>query len=471
MTILSEPKLILRDPDLAETRDGIHLLVWGDLGQWLVMDDELEALLRGFDGTRTTEELFREHAKKWGDTPENVETEARPLVRELSARGVLAAVGERNIPREEPLSIANVTFNITNRCNLRCPFCYNAERKGEEIPIDQVVGFLRSGMQSLSKDASLIILGGEPLLVPERLIPLVEGAGEIFQRSPMISTNGTRLDGEMVARLANIPIEVQVSLDSAHEEIHDRGRGKGVHRRAVAGIHRLVKKGVYTIVSMVIQRETVKEMEDLLALARDLGVNEARFIPLRNVGAAATSRTVVTELPDFLLGFQQLLSILDRHPEYGELLARDYFSIAAVQCRHSASRVSCGIGRRVIFIDADGTLYPCPNHVNDLFKLGHVAEDPLAEVLAAPDRMGRIRALYHIDRYPECAACPFKRWCAGDCRGEVLATTGNPLAPSPHCEALKQMYTEILWRLATGDAHVGGLLRGPSVHNAGNTYL
>ena len=97
--------------------------------------------------------------------------------------------------------------------------CYNAVRKGEEAPIETVVDFLRTGKESFATDSSLIVLGGEPLLVPEHLFDLVEGTRGLFSRPPMISTNGTRLDDEMVSRLADTPIEVQISLDSAREEI------------------------------------------------------------------------------------------------------------------------------------------------------------------------------------------------------------------------------------------------------------
>jgi radical SAM protein with 4Fe4S-binding SPASM domain len=446
-------------------------MVWGDLGVWLVMDDELKSLVERFDGALGTAEVIARHAVAWRQNPEEVSRTALPLISHFEARGVLARGGSFARPNEEPLSIANVTFNITNRCNLHCPFCYNAKRDGDEAAIDTVLNFLRSGQKVFTPDASLIILGGEPLLDPERLLDLVDRGGELFSRPPMISTNGTRLDGALVNRLAKSRLEIQVSLDSADEATHDRARGKGVYARAVEGIRLLVDAGVYTIISMVITRNTVEQMGEFLALADKLKVDEARFIPLRKVGAAAESSVKADNLPDPLVGFEQLTAILDEHPEYGRLLARDFFTIAAEQCRFSSSRVSCGIGRRVIFIDADGTLFPCPNHATEAFRLGHIETDSLETILKGADRMGRIRKLYHVDNYRQCAKCPFKRWCAGDCRGEVLAMFKKPTAPSPHCKSLRKMYKQILWRLALGDSKLGGLLQESPRHSAKNTFL
>jgi radical SAM protein with 4Fe4S-binding SPASM domain len=466
---LSEPKLTFTSPDWKDTRGGAHLMVWGNLGTWLVMDDELRSLIERFDGRAETDEVFARHAAEWGKrSAEAVRDEALPFIRDFVRRGVLSRPGTRSTPDEEPLSIANVTFNITNRCNLSCPFCYNGLRDRQEVAIDDVVRFLRAGQKVFSKDASLIVLGGEPLLVPERLFALIDRAGGLFSRPPMISTNGTRLNDAMVARLAKARIEVQVSLDSADEATHDRGRGKGVYAKAVAGIRRLVDAGVYTIMSMVIKKSTLSGMADFLALSDELKVDEARFIPLRQVGAVSESCATSADLPDPLAGFEQLTAVLEAYPEYGRLLARDFFSIAAVQCRFSSSRVSCGIGRRVIFIDADGGIYPCPNHVTEAFRVGNITTDVLENVLE--QAMAPIRARYHIDLFSRCRTCPFRRWCAGDCRGEVVATTSDPAAPSPHCNSLRTMYKRILWRLALNDG-VGNVLGASSRHNAKNTFL
>jgi radical SAM protein with 4Fe4S-binding SPASM domain len=468
---MMDSKLLYNKPDLKDTRGNTHLLVFGDLGVWLVVDDELLALMERFDGNTDLDAVLEKHASRWAKPREAVNAEALPLVESLVVRGVLYKHGHIDPPIEEPLSIANVTLNLTNRCNLHCPFCYNGARAGEEVPVDDLVDFLRAGRTAFSRDASLIILGGEPLIRANRLFQLVEKAGDLFAKPPMISTNGTLLDKEIVSRLSATRVEVQVSIDSANAEIHNRGRGKGVHEKAIAGIRRLVDAGVYTIVSMVFKQSTIGEMAGFLSLASELKVNEARFIPLRNAGAAANADANRRELPNLVAAFETLLGILENTPEYIKLLARDFFSIAAAQCHYSSSRVNCGIGRRVIFIDADGTLYPCPNHVKDAFRLGHVRTDSLEKTLLYSDAMQRIRDNYRVSRYPQCVKCPFKRWCAGDCRGEVLATTDNPYAPSPHCDELKQMYTVILWRLAEGDSRVSGISAGMSVEDAKNRFL
>ena len=46
-------------PTLRERRGERTLLVWGELGQWMVVDDEVVALLGRFDGERRLDEVAR----------------------------------------------------------------------------------------------------------------------------------------------------------------------------------------------------------------------------------------------------------------------------------------------------------------------------------------------------------------------------------------------------------------------------
>ncbi len=469
MSSSSNPVLHYARPSLHDVRDEAHLLVWGGLATWMVIDDELVALLGRFDGAATLGAVIARHAEQWNRSAQQVAEEAEPLLQDLVNRGVLTETPGPPTQMSEPVEIANITLNLTNRCNLSCPFCYNGDRAGEEIPVAKIVSFLEAGAQVMSRDASLIILGGEPTLDPKRLLEFLDAAGPLFVRAPMISTNGTLLDDELVGELAARRVEVQVSLDSHRPDAHDASRGDGVFATAVEGIARLVAAGVHTIVSMVLQSSNIEDMENYLKLATDLGVNEARFIPLRNAGAAGDHDPGAA--PDRYAAFENLLDILARRPEFSRLLVRDFFSISMIQCRYTTSRVSCGIARRVIFIDADGEVYPCPNHVTPGFALGNVADDSLQHVLRDCVLANELRDRYRVDRYTRCRDCPFSHWCAGDCRGEVIAVTGDPAAPSPHCKELRAMYTRMLWLIADEDPRLAGLPERPAGKAAKDTFM
>jgi radical SAM protein with 4Fe4S-binding SPASM domain len=422
----------------------------------MVIDEELRAFLELFDGKRPLRQVIKQHARRSGRPVREVEQEAGPVIKDLVDRRVLAAAGEGAAiaARPEPVSIANVTINLTNRCNLRCTWCYNADRASEEMPVSELMDALEAAGSILDPGASFIILGGEPTLEMERLLEAVDRAAALFKPAPLVSTNGTLLTEATVQQLATRRVDMQVSLDSPSAERHDALRGKGVFDKAIAGVRRLVEAGLPTTLSMVYTRQSVEELEPYLDLARELGVNEARFIPMRLIGRGGEHKEIC---PDQAAAFDHLVEILDRRAELRPLLLRDYFSILLTVCRFSSPRTGCGIGRKVIFVDADGTVYPCPNHTRPGDACGNLRDSQtgLAQIIERSPVMRAMRERYQVTRYTRCKGCPFRYWCAGDCRGEVVAVEGDPHAPSPHCDELRQTYKRMLWMIADGATSLG----------------
>ena len=434
-------------PDLRQQRGEAWLLVWGGLAQWLVVDADLLAFLERFDGRTELRQLLRRQAKATRQPLAVVEAEAMPVMEDLLARGILRR--ERATPpvEDEPLSIANLTLNITNRCNLRCAHCYNRDHSSADAPVGRLVQAIHAAGEIIDPHASLVVLGGEPLLVPDRLMTLLDGCATLFGQRPVVSTNGTLLTPALAHALAERRVEVQVSLDHHLDLQHDLIRGRGSWDAAFVGIQHLREAGAYTILCRVYAWGDEALLEPYLDMAAKLGVQEVRFIPLRGVGAACSEPE---RLPDQLAVMGALVTTLRRRPELAGLLARDWFSIAATLLGRGRGRPSCGIGRRVVLVDADGQVYPCPNHCGPAHAAGSLMDRGLAEILRDSPIFAHLRDRYRVDRYTRCKACPFRGWCAGDCRGEVMALTGDPHAPSPHCAQLRAVYTELLWLTAAG---------------------
>ena len=439
-------------PSLRQQRGEAWLLVWGELAQWLVVDADMLAFLARFDGKTELRSALRRHARRSGRPLATVEVEAWPVIEDLLVRGILTTTGPGPSAGEEPVSIANLTVNITNRCNLRCAHCYNRDHSSDDAPIQDLVAGIQEARHILDADASLVVLGGEPLLDPVRLLALLDGCAGLFGQRPVVSTNGTLVTPEIARELAARGVEVQVSMDHHLDLQHDLIRGRGSWEGAFEGLKLLRDAGVYTILCRVYQRGDEAQLEPYLDMASKLGVQEVRFIPLRGIGAGAQEPD---RLPDQLATLRSLVALLARRPELAGLLARDWFSIAATLLGRGRGRPSCGIGRRVALVDADGTIYPCPNHTGPLHAAGSLVEQSLADIVRRSPVFQGMRQTYQVQHYTRCRECPFRGWCAGDCRGEVLALTGDPAAPSPHCAQLRAVYTELLWLTASGRLPMG----------------
>jgi len=439
-------------PDLRQQRGDRHLLVWAGAGAWIVADHEFVQLIRTLDGSRKPDQVARKLARKWRRDPRTVGQEVGEALRMLRSMGVVSP-GTRQSPKR---AIANVTVNLTNRCNLRCTHCYNAPR-GDELEVGRLVTSLAEAQPLLDDVSSLIVLGGEPLLEVERLAALVEGTRDLFSLPTMVSTNGTRVDRETARLLRELQVDVQVSLDGPTAEVNDAVRGAGSYDRALQGVRALLDADVAVTLSMVYDRGNFGQMEDYADLALELGAREVRFIPLRLVGRAAARPDLAADQSRVL---DHLLELLQRRPEIRGLLKRDFFTITRAVCHRAGQRTHCGIGRRVVFLDADGTVYPCPNHRVEAFRCGSVAERPLAEIFDESPVMRSVRRDFRVARYTGCGGCPVRPWCAGDCRGEVYAATGDVRGRAPHCEEMLDVVPRLMWLIAEGDPRFAAATTG-----------
>jgi radical SAM protein with 4Fe4S-binding SPASM domain len=439
-------------PSLVERRDGRSLFVWGALGQWLVVDAEVASLLSEFSQRRQIGDVIRDRARQSRTSQEAASAAVLPVIGALAERGILGRSLIVPPLRPDTLRIANLTFNITNRCNLHCPWCYNAPQEIEQLPPAELIDWLRAGAVTLAGDATLIILGGEPFLDESRLLETIGGARECFHGEVLVSTNGTRLGPATPAALARLGVTVQISLDGSTAAAHDTIRGAGVFQQALANARRLVSSGVRTVFSMVMARGSEEHFDAYFDLAAQFGVDEVRFIPLRRIGRGAKHSD---RAPDLHACFRRLVDLLGRRPELARFLARDFFSILMVACRFSRLRDNCGIGRQSLFVDADGGIYPCPNYRQAEDCCGHLRETPLSSIVEQSAVLCRFRQSCRLAAMPQCRECAFRHWCAGDCRAEADSVAGRQDAPSPYCHDLQRIIPEMFWLIADGWERLG----------------
>jgi radical SAM protein with 4Fe4S-binding SPASM domain len=429
----------LRLPDFTEARGDSVLLIWGDLPFWTVVDRDFHALLLMLDGTRILGHLFAEHPEWAG--------QQREILAGLTALRKAGVFLEQAAKRPVALpKIENIALNLTRRCNLRCRFCYNLPHltrdAAGEVTAEEIVDFLHALKPLLGKAATFTVLGGEPLLEPERLLAACAAARKLGLTS-LVSTNGTQVTEEFAHRAVAIDLQVQVSLDGHTAALNDRLRGQGSFDHAVAGIRTLVAAGAHVILSTVVHRGNLRHLEAYYDFTRTLGVREARFIPLKRMGGAPESGLEPVPLPELL---QTAAALLYRRPEFRPLMGRDALFILAGTCRVAARKVSCGTGLQTVLLDSDGNLYPCLNITVPAFRLGNIRDVSVdfRRLWQASPTLAKVRAATRVDTH---APCPVRAWCLGGCHGENFALTGRLDARPPHCEDLKRGIIAMCWLL------------------------
>ena len=452
MILLSKlPKKILTflPADYCEKRGGNHLLVWRDMPHWMVVDEEFYSLLKKFDGRKTLGVILETIGKAPGESKELLLE-----IRNLISLGILTeedSSRKKNVSRGRKIPIESIAINVTRGCNLKCRYCYNndgpTKAHSSELSGGEIVSFLKQIKPYLSKKCALNLLGGEPLLASEKLIEIAR-YGRKNGFNMLVSTNGTMITDDFAKQAGSVGLEVQVSVDGHNAGLNDGLRGEGVFEQIEEGLKILVENGVHTIVSMVCCKDNFAYLEDYYKWAKSLGVNEARFIPLKNMGSACGEKIEPVSMLEMI---KEAGRIFGEKPELKELAGRDCFSIIANTCRYSNKRVSCGSGLQTVLLDADGSIYPCLNTNMGEFRIANIRDDDFnfGDIWESSPVLKRIRENSCIETMNnQCSKCIVKYWCLGGCRGETFAVTGKLNGPSNNCRDYRVSILEIFWILS-----------------------
>ena len=173
-----------------------------------------------------------------------------------------------------PLSLA---FELSNLCNLHCTHCIRGSHQEQVDHLD--LRLFRRILDEAGEQfgqLSVVFTGGEPLasdLFPAAVEEL--GARGIPYR---FVTNGWLVPRHLPLLQRYPPAYVRISLSGASEETHDRQRGRGSFRRALLAAATLLSRGLRAEMSMVVTRDSRRELAAAVSLANALGTHEFHFI-------------------------------------------------------------------------------------------------------------------------------------------------------------------------------------------------
>jgi MoaA/NifB/PqqE/SkfB family radical SAM enzyme len=160
-------------------------------------------------------------------------------------------------------------------CNLHCVYCLTESSPRADRRRLASVEMIAAADEAVALGyRALGVTGGEPFLVPE----MPDLLAELAVRLPtLVLTNGTLFTPRLLDRLAplaDLPLTVQISLDSAEPQVNDDLRGPRNFAKVVEAIPRLVEMGIPVRIATTGDHNTADEMERLCALHRSLGVGD-----------------------------------------------------------------------------------------------------------------------------------------------------------------------------------------------------
>ncbi len=306
-----------------------------------------------------------------------------------------------------------VKWDITYKCNLKCLHCYSSS--GEHGEYGLSLERCKKIIDILAKYGvfRIQILGGEPFCRKDifEIIKYVKDHG----LGVIINTNGTLIDEDVAQKIKQLKVNyVQVGLDGIGK-VHDEFRGKkGCYKMAVKGITALVQNQIPTGVVSVVTKTNTNDLNALVYLCADMGVDSIQFLSLMCSGRGTNLHDRMLEYDDYIACSKSLMTLKRSFPDLlidapglgmdaaDEIFLNKHKSTGDFFVRHG-----CKAGVYSVQLDPQGNIGIC---LQSDKKFGNLLEDDINDILE------RVFAYKKESTPLQCKNCKnFLKNCWGRC--------------------------------------------------------
>ena len=326
--------------------------------------------------------------------------------------------------------IKSAYLHITNKCNLHCVACYSLDDKRNKCK-DMSLEEIKYALSELKRVGvtKVVFSGGETFLRKD-ISDMVIYAKEVLNIASIdIITNGTVLNRDELVKVANYVDSIAVSIDGYSKENATFIRDEGIFETVIKGVETIRDIGIKVSILPTIHEKNVYNLIDYVNLSKEL-----------NVGISFSLMTCnPDEFGDYVISEENLeyiaKSILESNEEY---VLNDTPLNYCLQVQES-----CGAGKTIISIAADGNVYPCHMLHDKKFLMGNIINNNLKDILVKSSVFNEFDKL-SVDSISECSDCSYKYLCYSGCRARAFYDSGNIYAKDTFCRMNKIYFDSLI---------------------------
>ena len=342
------------------------------------------------------------------------------------------------------LKTLSAWFHLTDRCNLRCDYCYlphHPQDMSAATGYSAVQALFRSANQHAYPRVKIMYAGGEPLLRFPLILELHEHARTLANTQKIhleetVLSNGTLLTVQMIRALKDRNIRLMISVDGMgawHDSQRRFSDGKGSFDKVSRAVELALAHGIRPNISITVTGRNAAGLAELVVwiLERELPFQLNFYRP----SVLSQSHTdLQLENETILSGIQSALKVIENNlPRFSLLSILDRTTLAYPHT------LPCGAGSDYLVFTPQGEVAQCQmllrQPVTNVF-----AADPLSHVRADQTHFRNPP----VDERGECAACPWRYWCGGGCPLETRRVMGSPYRRSPNCHLYQTILPELI---------------------------
>lgn len=320
-----------------------------------------------------------------------------------------------------------VSWNLTKKCNLKCPHCYmEAGKKADyELSTEECLALIDE-LKALGNEM-LILTGGEPLMRKD-IFDIARYASEqgIWV---VMGTNGVLLTDRVAQKMLACGVKgVGISIDSLDPARHNSFRGgPNAWEYSVRALDICREHGLQALVQTTVMEMNRDEIPQLIAFAREKGVWSFNLYFLVQTGRGQQMNDLSPQQTHDMLS-----ELVDVQDHYRPMLVRSkcapqFKQISYAKGRGGLESGGCMAGTQYCRIMPNGDVTPCP-YMTEV--AGNVLEKSFTEVWQKSEILHDLRAPEKLKG--RCGRCEFKELCGG-CRCRAYAAYGDYLQEDPAC--------------------------------------
>lgn len=280
----------------------------------------------------------------------------------IGARFLRAIILNKLLKKRTPI-MANLF--ITNRCHLRCFYCYADVNNGIEDLKKQDIFHIIDELKKLGT-VMVVLLGGEPLLRKDigKIIDYVADKKMMCE----VLTSGYKI-AERIADLKKLD-SICISIDG-DEYNHDLNRGKGSYKTAIKALKIAISNNIQTRIHSTITRNNLSSIDHVANLSKKYNVKLNCALASAHTDNNALNFTN-EEIRNFYVKLKKYKQ--EGYPISNAYSTLDYlikwpgsFSFIAEEADvrfQNVKLIPCKRKDFTCYIDTDGSLYPCATKWN-----------------------------------------------------------------------------------------------------------
>ena len=324
---------------------------------------------------------------------------------------------------------------LTYKCPLQCPYCSNPldyAQHSTELSTDDWKRVLTQARKMGA--VQLGLSGGEPL-TRQDLEEIVQHARGLGYYSNLI-TSGYGLTEERIVALKAAGLDhIQVSIQASSADLSDHlaGTKSFEHKKNVA--HLVKKHGYPMVLCVVIHRENIHQMADILAMAEELGADYLELANTQYYGWAHINRDALLPTKE---QFEEAEAIAQAFKEKVAGKMKIYYVVPDF---YEGRPKACmnGWGTTFLTIAPDGVALPC-HSARELPNLNcpNVNDFSIEDIWKESKAFNFFRGFEWMQE--PCRSCDEKQKDFGGCRCQAYLLTQDMNATDPVCAKSSQRH-------------------------------